>query len=524
MKRFTILFSTLFLIVSQTLCFAQQEPSFKFPQQKAAYYCQQFKAKLDALADWCAENGLPEQEKITREWSTDFPEDRICLYEITTAYGWDALLPIKIEPGKEDSLKSKNVQKWRSQFIKLRTEYSDQLCSLAKKCAASKYATYAFELYMLALRENPQNEFIRKLIGNVPYENRWATQYEMRMSKAGKVDHPVFGWILQTQVERYENGERYYQGRWMSAADEARLHRDKNDPWIIVTPHYKIYSYPSLEQGVELSRKLENLAVIWNQLFLRFFATDAQLKRFYAGQNPEFMNVQHQVFFYRDKAQYVEKVSRIMRSSLVAGTLGVYYSDARMAPGTLGASFFFTGQDYDERTVLHETTHQLFAESRPRQKSPGAYKNVLSPGKNCNFWAIEGIATFMESLTDKPGRHELGDLNDERIFAARFRVLKSRFYIPFDQFTAMSMKEFQSDARVATFYSQSAGLTWFLLFYDHGKYRECFVDYLSTIYSGLDTPTTLEKITGTPYSQLDKEYVEYIRSIVQPEDAEAGVE
>ena len=473
--------STLFLIAGQTLCFAQQEPSFKFPQQKAAYYCQQFKAKLDALADWCAQNGLMEQEKITREWISDFPEDRICLYEITTAYGWDALLPIKIEPGEEDSLKSKNVQKWRSQFIELRTEYSDQLCSLAKKCAASKYATYAFELYMLALRENPQNEFIRKLIGNVPYENRWATQYEMRMSKAGKVDHPVFGWILQTQVERYENGERYYQGRWMSAADEARLRRDKNDPWIIVTPHYKIYSYPSLEQGVELSRKLENLAVIWNQLFLRFFATDAQLKRFYAGQNPEFMNVQHQVFFYRDKAQYVEKVSRIMRSSLVADTLGVYYSDARMAPGTLGASFFFAGQDYDERTVLHETTHQLFAESRPRQKSPAAYKNVLSPGKNCNFWAIEGIATFMESLTDKPGRHELGDLNDERIFAARFRVLKSRFYIPFDQFTAMSMKEFQSDARVATFYSQSAGLTWFLLFYDHGKYRECFVDYLSAI-------------------------------------------
>ena len=47
------------------------------------------------------------------------------------------------------------------------------------------------------------------------------------------------------------------------------------------------------------------------------------------------------------------------------------------------------------------------------------------------------------------------------------------------------------------------------------------------VWSGVewaDTPATLEKITGTPFSQLDKEYVEYIRSIVQPEDAEAGVE
>ena len=521
MRRITILFSTLFLIAGQTLCFAQQEPSFKFPQQKAAYYCQQFKAKLDALADWCAENGLPEQEKITREWRSDILENGIFWYDITSECDWDALLPIKIEPGEEDSLKTQNVQKWRSQFIKLRTEYSDQLCSLAKKCAASKYATYAFELYMLALRENPQNEYVRKLMES---QNRLTTQFEMKMEKAGKVNHPIFGWILQDQVERYENGERYYLGKWMSAADEARLRRDKNDPWIIVTPHYKIYSYPSLEQGVELSRKLETLAVIWNQLFLRFYATDAQLKRFFSGQNPEFRNVQHQVYFYRDRMQYVVTVSRIMKSSMVANTLGVYYSDSRMAPGTLGASFFFAGQDYDEKTVLHEATHQLFAESRPRQKSPAAYKNVLSPGKNCNFWAIEGIATFMETLIYKSGRYELGDLNTERIFAARFRVLKSHYYIPFNEFTAMNMTQFQSDAHVATFYSQSAGLTWFLLFYDHGKYRECFIDYLSAIYSGLDTPTTLEKLTGTPFSQLDREYVEYIRSIVQPNDDKISVE
>ena len=80
---------------------------------------------------------------------------------------------------------------------------------LAKKCSSQGYATYAVELYMLALRENPQNVTIRKIIGNTPFQNRWATRFEIKMIREGKVDHPDFGWIPQKHVAKYERGYRY---------------------------------------------------------------------------------------------------------------------------------------------------------------------------------------------------------------------------------------------------------------------------------------------------------------------------
>ena len=48
----------------------------------------------------------------------------------------------------------------------------------------------------------------------------------------------------------------------------------------------------------------------------------------------------------------------------------------------------------DERTMYHKATHQLFQESRP-----------VSPevGHRANFWIIEGIAMYMESLPRKTG-------------------------------------------------------------------------------------------------------------------------
>lgn len=501
MKRLAALFLiSLFIIVNQSNCCDEIDKNDSSRVQ-AEYHFKQFQLKLNELANWCADNQLPQLEKITRNWTDAFPSNRICIYEVTREYGWDAILP---------PCNSEKAKQWRERFISLRAEYSDQLLMLAKKCSSQGYATYAVELYMLALRENPQNITIRKIIGNTPYQNRWATQFEIKMLSEGKVDHPDFGWIPKNFVARYEMGERYYKGKWMSKSEEARLRREKNDPWLIITPHYRIHSYPSLEEGVELGRKLETLAIVWNQVFLRFYATDSQLKSFFRGESPDFMQYNHKVVYFRDRDQYSKALAPEL-GSLAYDTEGIYN----------GVAYFYAGEDSDPRTIIHEATHQLFAENRASSLVPTEMKNAPDQGLDCNYWVVEGIAMFMESLDESPGRHELGDFRDNNLYTARYCLLRKKYYVPFEQFTAMGYTLFQKSQDKYELYQQAAGVTWFLLFYENGKYRDAFIRYLSIVYSGLDKPETLSELTGVSYSQLDKEYKQFMLSTVQPDDKKA---
>lgn len=504
MKRLVAFFLiSLFILVGQSYCYAEideKDLSFYSPSVQAEYHFKRFQLKLNELANWCADNQLPHLEKITRDWTDAFPSNKICLYEVTSDYGWDKILP---------QCNSEKAKQWREKFIALRTEYSDKLYLLARKCSSQGYATYAVELYMRALRENPQNKTIRKIIGNIPFQNRWATRFEIKMTREGKVDHPDFGWIPQSHVAKYEMGNRFYRNQWMSEREEIRLRREKNDPWLIITPHYRIYSYPSLEEGVELGRKLETLAIVWNQIFLRFYATDSQLKSFFRGESPDFMQYNHTVVYFRDRDQYVETLAPILGSSAYE-TLGVYN----------GIAYFYAGADSDPRTVIHEATHQLFAETRAYTLVPTMMKNYPVQGLESNYWVIEGIAMFMESLDESPGLHELGDFHDYNLYSARYYLLRKKFYIPLEQFTAIGHTLFYNSHCEDELYQQASGVTWFLLFYENGRYRDAFIRYLSLVYSGLDKPETLSELTGVSYSQLDKEYKQFMLSTVQSDDDE----
>jgi hypothetical protein len=91
-------------------------------------------------------------------------------------------------------------------------------------------------------------------------------------------------------------------------------------------------------------------------------------------------------------------------------------------------------------------------------------------------------------------------------------LLNDDFYVPLAEFCSYGMQKLQADPRISTLYSQAAGLTQFLVHYDGGRYRDALVAYLSTVYSGTDTPTTLTQLTGTSFAELDEQYREYITS------------
>ena len=127
-------------------------------------------------------------------------------------------------------------------------------------------------------------------------------------------------------------------------------------------------------------------------------------------------------------------------------------------------------------------------------------------GSSNNFWIVEGIATYMESLAQQQGYWTLGGFDAGRLPAARHRLLQDGFYVPLEQLTRMGVDQLQRHADLAKLYSQMAGLTTFLVHYDDGCYRDALLEYLIAVYTDAADAGTLASLTGHSYAELDRQY------------------
>ncbi len=447
-------------------------------------------AAIERLAESCDEQGLDEQAQATRRLLGP-PRDPYKLYV--------PVLAREIGRKKAPGDASKPVAKWHERIARLKHDQSDALFDMARRAARTQRASLAFELVLATLRVDPDHDGARRLLGYPKFRNRWQTAFEARMLRQGMVWHDEFGWLPKAHVKRYEEGQRFDRGRWITSEEDARRHQDIEAGWLVETEHYAVRTNHSLEAGVTLGVKLEKLFTLWKQLFVRYYASESQLQAMFDGRSrgrgarmPRF-----RVVFFRDREDYNRSLRAVM--SNIEISIGVYYQSTQRA-------YFFAGEGYEDRTLYHEATHQLFHQSRPV---------ALSVGERANFWIVEGIALYMESLREEDGYHVLGGLDDQRIHAARYRLLHDDFYVPLDELTGYGMEKLQTDERIATLYSQAAGLTHFLVHYEDGRYRDALVAYLTAVYEAADNRQTLVRLTETPYAQLDQKYREYMESSKQ---------
>ncbi len=450
-----------------------------------------YSAQLQELADWCDKQGLSEQARITRQWMGKRDPNKLYVADLPRAIGRPDLPP--------DT--PANVVEWDRRFWQLRRQQAKLLEALARRAVRADRASLAFDLAIAAIREDPDFDSIRRLLGYQKYRNGWYTLYEVEKLKSGQVWHDQFGWLPAKYLRRYEQGERWSPKGWVSAEEDARLRRDITVGWDVETEHYAIRTNHSLEGGVQLGVKLEQLFRVWRELFIRYYATSAQVADLFDGRSRKkqapFPKLH--VVYFRDREDYLRGLPMLfpqLKKEVVGMSEGVYIADAKRA-------FFFASKEQDDRTIYHEATHQLFHQTRAVANDVGA---------RANFWIVEGIAMYMETLRREDGFLVLGGFDDARILAARYRLLNDRFYVPLAEFTAFGLQKLQSDPRIGTLYSQAAGLTQFLIHYDGGRYRDALVAYLSAVYSGADSPALLAKLTGTSYAELDKQYREYLES------------
>ena len=311
-----------------------------------------------------------------------------------------------------------------------------------------------------------------------------------------------FGWMSKKNLGKFEAGQRLSRGRWISAEEDAQDHHDIKTGWDIDTEHYLIRTDHSIEAAIGLSGKLENLSRLWQEIFLPFYASEADVVALFEGKGKRAPApaARHKIDYFRDRADYVETLKGGFPQ--IAMTAGVYVGNSKTA------YFYADPKKNDDRTLYHEATHQLFNESR---------KVVAGPGERGNFWIVEGIAMLMESLHQEGDYWVIGGFQDERMRTAQVRLLRDKFYVPLDEFTSYTRQRFQGDPRIGTFYTQAAGLTHFLAFYDGGRYRDALMGFLVALYTGKDDHETLSKLTGESYKSLDAKYREFLTQNLPPQ-------
>ncbi len=475
-----------YLMVSLGLACAHGVASAALPEQWAQHDAR-YATQLDALADECEAQGAGQMAQIARTWHLRRDPHRLYLFvtgpaTLTHAAGTDE------QPA------------WEAKFWELRRRQAEQLYQLAKQAAAQGKLSQAMIWLGEALREDPHHRAARLAMGYVEHQERWQTPYAARMIDQGKVWHPEFGWITKDDLARYVGGERPVGARWL-AVDNAQQQRARIDRgWRVQTEHYDVRTNDRLVAGVQLATQLEHLQQVWTQVFAGYAMRPAEVRHRFATPGRSVRPTKrHRVVYYRTREEYNQALRS--RQSNIEITLGIYFDREQTA-------YFFAGNDQHSGTLYHEATHQLFQETRR------AARHV---GQRDNFWIVEGIAAYFESLSASDGYYTLGGMDAGRVPKARERVLDGGFYLPLARLVEMGKGDLQRHPAIAKIYTQAAGTATFLMHYDGGRYREALVKYLQAVYSGKAEPATLARLTGANYAELDQQYRQYLRSGSSPE-------
>lgn len=425
----------------------------------------EYSQRLEQLAAWCDQQGLTDAARRTRAWLPADRDQRLLLFDPTQAS--------KFAPDESD---------WGKRFRELRVPRAKELFGLAQQCERTDFSL-ATELAGGALREDPTHPAAQKALG---FGN---TTFVDTRQRARQVWHDRFGWLPEAHVARYEAGERYYKNRWISLEQDARYHSDIGTGWEVDTEHFSVVTNHSLEAAARFGRKLEQLHAAWLQVCGAYAATS------FKALSADKSRRRHDVMVFRNRGEYLQALRGEVPDDVM--TTGIYVPRRRTA-------YFFVPENdkanqpvFDDTVLFHEAVHQLFNETG---------QVVAAPGEKQNFWLIEGIACYFESLAERDGWLALGGVDAERIHAARFRLLNDNFYIPLAELCGMNRLAVQRDPRIARIYSQSSGLTHFLIHADRGSLRHGLFEALKAVYSGRDRASTLSGSLSQDYAELDNAY------------------
>lgn len=428
---------------------------------------------------------------------------------------------------------------WRNRLNNLRTDRAQDLYRLARSALKAKLPSLAYRLIMDTLVVDADHKYARSIVGHKKfiddqrkddplYAGEWVSPFEaaQRSGRSPEINHPEFGWLPVKYVTRYEQGERQYKGQWMSSVREAEIRRDFRNAWEIRSEHFLVKTNTSLEEGVQVARKLERFHDWLTTNFAAFFDTPSALMGRFEQATSRTRSSSSakpmEVHYYSTREEYDQVIRRRNPAYATLVTNGLYWEPDQTC-------YFFRKEDEEQNdsTIYHEATHQILDLATLRDRSNAARKRRLvlrerqvRPwllAERSNFWLLEGIACYFESFEVTEGQVTVGDPTYVRFVTAQHRLLEDNFYVPFEVFCGMGRDQFQTHTNFRQLYSQSSGVVHFLMEYKDGQYQDDFVTLLNAVYrpdlANITRQPSLQQITGVEFTVLDQEYREHMGDV-----------
>ncbi len=242
---------------------------------------------------------------------------------------------------------------------------------------------------------------------------------------------------------------------------------------LTLSPHFSISTQSSAKQASHVAQLCEQTYSIWRQVFFSHWCRPEWIQRSIKAKialdvpdQPKF-----QVIVFRNRDAYVKQLQQIEPN--VAVSTG-YYSPK------LKAVFCYWDEATSVSTLRHELTHQFFSQASREE-------TVLPEQLRSDFWIVEGLALYMESIQIEGGAGfdiaSLGGWDAARLQPARYRRLHDESWIPWDEFRRADNGRFRSGEEIKAWYTQAAGLSHFWMDRNADQ-RQAFIEYASSVYQG----------------------------------------
>jgi hypothetical protein len=400
----------------------------------------------------------------------------------------------------------------------IRGRSATDLYNLAKEAAAAGSAQYALASFCLreVIEREPDHAEARRLLGFVPHNGGWATPFAVGQLKLGNVNHATFGWVPGDWVPHLDRGELpapqskgQRKTRWLTVAEADRLRADWNPPWKIYTEHFEIQTNVTLAEAIDFGRRLEAFHDLFMTLLVDILGENVPLLRRFkdpklTGDGHSATKL-HQVYYFSSKAEFVAHLSPSLGPE-VALNLG-FYDPPKSGRGRVPAYFYRdpSGQIPEIATLYHEVSHQLLFET--------AGPNSYTKNKG-NFWVFEGLGTYFETVTPQSdGTLEVGGLVGPRIAEAFNSIVVRRRAVPMADFVAFDEATFRDKIQIYHNYQQAMALAVFLMQWNHGTYRDAFLEYVRDAYHGQikrSNGRSLQDRLGQPYAVVEKQFLRFL--------------
>ncbi len=234
---------------------------------------------------------------------------------------------------------------------------------------------------------------------------------------------------------------------------------------LVESPHFQVFTKADVSATRDIVTDLERTHWVWTQLFfplwesrdqvaaaLSGMAADENAGAFVAANRARLIpRGRMRVVVFSDKNQY--------QAALADSVPGIEQSTGFYGDRKRTIFLYATDDDSaeDVATRRHELTHQLF-----REATASGLRQTM-PGSRDQFWLVEGIAGYSESLRFHGGVATIGGWDSPRLQYARFRVFTTADFLPPRELHGEGIAQVQRRADLARWYAHAIMQTHWLM-------------------------------------------------------------